>query len=863
VFGVVQGVGFRPFVHRLATELGLNGWVANDGSGVLLEVSGPTDLLDEFVRRLETSPPPLAVVESVVVEPVVESVAVEEFDASSELHTDGSVRPGSLQDESVPNRSNQAGPVQTGPIQSGFVIRSSSTSAEPTTLVPADVRPCDACLEELLDPADRRYRHALINCTDCGPRFTIIRALPYDRANTTMSDFAMCLECSAEYNDSNSRRFHAEPVSCRACGPRLRFDWASTKSQGDSVSSGSVEGAFFDVDVSIRFASAVGGTFDNEMIAFDSVDLPSVHPDDQAIVQTVAAIRAGLIVAIKGIGGYALVVDAGNDSAVQTLRLRKHRDEKPFAIQIASIEQGRTVVELNYEEEQALLGPQGPIILARSVTSNSSLVSALVAPGCDTLGVMLPSSGLHHLLAAYFEGPLVVTSGNVSDEPIVINEHQARSRLSGIADAFLSHDREIHRRADDSIVRRFGSTFTVLRRARGFVPNPVGLPRSIDEGIDVLGVGAELKNTVCIARGKYAFLSTHLGDLEQVEAFRSFRETIADLQQFLAVRPSLVVHDLHPEYLSSKWALDQEVETLAVQHHHAHIASCLAENGLDEPVLGLAFDGHGYGPDGTLWGGEFLVADLVGYERVGHFASVALPGASTAIRDPWRMAVSYLTAAYDANVPNDLAVLVRNGDQWADVERVTSLPSTILTSSVGRLFDAVAAILGVCDRCSFEGQAAMALEQRAWFAQRSMTSRGSIGSVSGSHPWFEAPRLQPIDLVEVDGTIRLHPFAFIRSIAEIVGASGTKVDVNKLAWLSHRLIADASVRAAEMLCGPRNIGTVALSGGVFQNGLLLGMIRVDLEASGVRVVTHRTAPPNDGGISLGQVAIGRAHTQRY
>ena len=459
----------------------------------------------------------------------------------------------------------------------------------------------------------------------------------------------------------------------------------------------------------------------------------------------------------------------------------------------------------------------------------------------------------------------MVTSGNVSDEPIVTNEHQATARLSGIADAFLSHDREIHRRADDSIVRRFGSTFTVLRRARGFVPNPVALPRSIAEGIDVLGVGAELKNTVCIARGKHAFLSTHLGDLEQVEALRSFRETIADLQQFLAVRPSLVVHDLHPEYLSTKWALDQEVETLAVQHHHAHIASCLAENGLNEPVLGLAFDGHGYGPDGTLWGGEFLVTDLVGYERVGHFASVALPGASTAIRDPWRMAVSYLTTAYDANVPKDLAVVERNGVQWADVERVTRFSSTILTSSVGRLFDAVAAILGVCDRSSFEGQAAMALERRAWFAQRSINSMssigsiGSVGSISEPLPWFVEPRLQPIDLVEVDGTIRLHPFPLIRSIAEIVGASGTKVDVNKLAWLSHRSIADASVRAAKMICGRRNIGTVALSGGVFQNALLLGMIRVDLEASGVRVLTHQTVPPNDGGISLGQVAIGRAH----
>ncbi len=774
--------------------------MTNDDEGVLIELSGQTVSVDDFVRQLRSSAPPLADVESVVVE---------------KLGSSGSSGLSGLSESSESLTAN--------PIEPGFLIRSSVTNNDPTTLVPADVRTCDACLREMRDPFDRRFRHALINCTDCGPRFTIVRAIPYDRANTTMSSFVLCPECNDEYHDPTSRRFHAEPVSCRACGPRLRFRLVSSGDLGMSIS-----------------ASA----------RVEPVGSSTVHRDDVALEEAVAAIRVGLVIAVKGIGGYSLVVDAGNDLAVQTLRLRKHRDEKPFAIQVASMAMARRVVELSDTEADALRGTEAPIVLARRAYAADGSVSPNVAPYSDHLGVMLPSTGLHHLLALSFDGPLVVTSGNVSDEPIIIDDDHAMQRLAGIADGFLTHDRQIHRRADDSVVRASGSTLCVLRRARGFVPNPIRLHGSVAEGLTVLGVGAELKNTVCIARGANAFVSTHLGDLEQVEAYRSFRETIGDLQEFLAARPALVVHDLHPEYLSTKWAREQDVETLAVQHHHAHIASCMVENGFAGRVLGLAFDGHGYGPDGTLWGGEFLIADLHGYERAGHFATVALPGGTTAIRHPWRMAVSYLLAAFDGNVPRDLAVRSRHDEQWADVERVSTLSSTISTSSVGRLFDAVSAILGICDQSSFEGQAAMALEQRAWAAQR-LRNRGS-----SRVPAFQ---LQPIRLLADDETMFLDPFAFIRSIAETMGSQRSAVDVNEIALFAHQAIADASVLMAQTVGGHADLGVVALSGGVFQNSLLLGMIRSGLEAHGFRALTHRRVPPNDGGISLGQVAVGRAY----
>lgn len=799
VVGVVQGVGFRPFVHRLATEFGLDGWVINDDAGVLIELDTTPEKVDAFVHRLRSSPPPLARIATISVQQAVDY-------------------PGRLD-----------------PAPVGFVIRSSVGAEQLTTAVPADVRTCEACLRELNDPSDRRYRHALINCTDCGPRFTIVRSLPYDRMNTTMAGFPLCAACTAEYEDPTSRRFHAEPVSCRSCGPRLRFVAAPTGPSARTVEPGEPHGA----------PSRSGSDAAHE----------DAHPDDTALEEAVEAIRAGRIIAVKGIGGYALVVDAANGHAVRELRRRKHRDEKPFALQVATIAMARSIVDLDHDEERALLGSDAPIVLACRSSASAQLVCSEVAPSSDLLGVMLPSTALHHLLAARFEGPLVLTSANLSDEPIVIKDDAAISRLSGVADGFLTHDREIHRRADDSIVRRLGADTAVVRRARGHVLLPLQLPASTANGPEVLGVGAELKNTVCLTRRDQAFVSTHLGDLEHLEAFNSFRETIGDLRRFLTVEPELIVHDLHPEYLSTKWATEQGVDALGVQHHHAHIASCLVDNGFDGRVLGVAFDGHGYGPDGTLWGGEFLIADFLGYRRLGHLRTVPLPGGTAAIRDPWRMAVSHLSDAYGGSVRADVEVRARHAEQWDDVARVAGHRSTIHTSSVGRLLDAVAAILGVCDRSSFEGQAAMALEQRAIASVRPVARLHATSAVA----LFDD--VAPIRVQDDGDMVRLDPRAFVRSLSEHASGQRTSdsaFDPGALAWLAHRYLADASVACAVLLCSRHGLGRVALSGGVFQNALLVSMMTTDLERAGLTVLTHRRIPPNDGGISLGQVAIGRA-----
>ena len=787
VLGIVQGVGFRPFVHRLATHLGIDGWVINDDLGVLIELMGQSSVIDRFVDELRLSPPPLAVVESVNVVPV----RVADSDAAS--------------------------------VQQGFVIRPSTRSPRNAVLVPADVRTCTLCLLEMRDPTNRRHRHPFINCTDCGPRFTLIRAVPYDRANTTMATFAMCAACVAEYTDPGSRRFHAEPICCPGCGPRLYFRPLSAAKPVGEVQTG-LPGV------------AIGQT------------------DEDALSLAIAALKAGQIVAVKGIGGYSLAVDACNDEAVGRLRSRKHRDEKPFALLVPSIDAARNLVDISDTEARGLLGPSAPIVLALRCAEAAGAVSARVAPNNKTLGVMLPSTGLHHLLAEAFDGPLVLTSGNHSDEPIVVSDSVVDRRLGSIADSVLGHDRMIHRRADDSVVKRLGSRLVPLRRASGFVPNAIDLGDGTEnhDGPPILGVGAELKSTVCLSRGNKALMSAHLGDLEHVEAFRSFGEAIVDLQAFFGVEPALVVHDLHPEYLSTKWAQEQGIELLAVQHHHAHIASCLADNSAQGPVVGLAFDGHGYGPDGTLWGGEFLIADLVGYDRAGHFRAVSLPGGSTAIRDPWRMAVAQLLEAYSGDIPNDLAVRQRNQDRWSDVEAVARHSHTMKTTSVGRLFDAIAAILGVRDRVLFEGQAAMELEQRAVMALPNMArADSSSNSVDLG--------IAPIAIGEGDGVVVLDPSHFVRSLANAVGAGTPPLTtIDQLAWIAHRTIADGAVRAAGIICTRVGLDTVALSGGVFQNQLLLDMVQAGLEQLGLTVLVHRDVPPNDGGISLGQVAIGRA-----
>jgi hydrogenase maturation protein HypF len=697
VRGVVQGVGFRPFVFGLAMRHGLAGFVLNDGEGVVVEAEGDEAALDAFAQSLHAEAPPLARVDSVVAEPQL---------ASGER---------------------------------GFeIVASRPTGA--TALIPPDVATCDDCLGELFDPGDRRYRYPFLNCTQCGPRFTIVRGVPYDRSRTTMAGFELCAECRREYEDPADRRFHAEPTCCPACGPRLS---------------------------------------------------PSLE-------EAVAALRAGEIVAVKGIGGYHLACDGTDEKAVARLRSRKHREEKPFAVLTARPE---SLAELSQAELDLLRSPQRPIVLVRRRCAG---VAPSVAPGTPWLGLMLPYSPLHHLLCADFDGPLVLTSGNRSDEPIAFEDADARKRLRGIADLVLAHDRPIHRRCEDSVVR---SAFP-LRRSRGHVPTALPLPRC---DRPLVAAGAELKNTFCVARAGEAFLSPHLGDLDSEEAYLAFR---ADLELYLAmlgIEPKLIAHDLHPEYLATKWALEQDVEPIGVQHHHAHAAACLAEHGLEGPVLALVFDGTGYGTDGTLWGAELFRCGLDEFRRVAHLDPVPLPGGEAAIREPWRIAAVHLERA-GLPVP------------WSDWERVReSLKlDPPLACGMGRLFDAVAALLGVRTRVTYEGQAAIELEQLADSTQ---------GAVE-PYDWRFGAATELVAACYADLT-----------------SARPREDV---AARFHETVAVAAAQACAEAEEPR---TVVLSGGSFQNLRLLHSTRTRLQELGFDVLTHRLVPPNDGGISYGQAAV--------
>src|SRR5689334_11555441 len=572
VQGVVQGVGFRPFVYALATGLGLTGLVGNDLDGVFAEVEGPEAAVAEFLDRLELQAPPLARIERI---------------------TTRALRP-----------------VRSA----SFVIAASeSQTGLRRTLVSADTATCADCLAELADPADRRHEYPFINCTNCGPRFTIVRDVPYDRPLTTMAPFAMCGACAAEYHDPADRRFHAQPTCCPACGPRLTLDGS---------------------------------------------------PADP-IERAAALLRKGQILAVKGLGGYHLAADAGSEAAVAALRARKHREDKPFAVMAADLAAARDLAEVDDTAAALLTSPARPIVLLPRKNTN---IAPATAPGNRQLGVMLPYTPLHHLLLASTQRPIVLTSGNVSDEPIAYRDDEARERLKDIADAFLTHDRAIHVRTDDSVARTFRGRPVLVRRSRGYVPEPLtvksGFPRP------VLACGAELKNTFCLAQGRHAFVLHHVGDLENAETLRSFTEGIAHLRRLFDIEPQVVAHDLHPEYLSTKYALDLadahlDLDLVGVQHHHAHIASCLADNGEAGPVIGVAFDGTGYGPDGTIWGGEFLLADLAGYERGGHLAPGPMPGGAAAIRQPWRMAAAYLGDAALASTGSEVAR--RHENQWAAV----------------------------------------------------------------------------------------------------------------------------------------------------------------------------------------------------
>jgi hydrogenase maturation protein HypF len=552
--GVVQGVGFRPFAYGLARELGLVGSVANDARGVCIEVEGETDPVADFVKRLRQDAPPLAMIESIL---------------------------------------TQALPLKGDEV--AFEILPSAPASTRTALVSPDVATCDACLREVFDPAARRYRYAFTNCTNCGPRFTIVRDVPYDRVWTTMADFAMCEACAREYHDPADRRFHAQPIACPACGPRLTL----LDSGGHAV-------------------------------------------DGDPIWATAAALRDGRIVAVKGLGGYHCAVVAADESAVAALRARKRREDKPFAVMVADLAAARVLAEIDGEAERRLASSERPIVIVPRRPAAG--VAAAVAPGHAALGVLLPYTPLHHLLLREVGAPIVLTSGNVSDEPIVYRDAEARERLGGIADLLLTHDRPIFVRTDDSVVRACAGGSVPVRRARGYAPRPLRLPWSLRA--PVLACGAELKSTICLARDDHAFVSHHLGDLENYEAYRAFTEATEHLGRLFAVEPAIVAHDLHPEYLSTKWAREQTARQVAVQHHHAHIVACLIDNGETGPVIGVAFDGLGYGTDGTLWGGEFLLASVPTFSRIGHLATVPMPGGAAAIREPWRMAAAYLHQAF-------------------------------------------------------------------------------------------------------------------------------------------------------------------------------------------------------------------------
>ncbi|HEU5421469.1 MAG TPA: carbamoyltransferase HypF [Streptosporangiaceae bacterium] len=774
VEGIVQGVGFRPFVYSLATGLGLGGLVGNDPDGVFAEVEGDSAAVREFLVLLEQQAPPLARIERVT---------------TTRLRPTGSA-------EFVIAASEPAGPAGAADQAAGRPRR---------TLISADTATCADCLAELADPADRRFGYAFINCTNCGPRFTIVRDVPYDRALTTMSGFAMCAPCAAEYHDPADRRFHAQPVCCPDCGPRLRLLDSSAIPLAAPAP-----------------ASAPAGA------------------DTALIAAAAALLRDGRVLAVKGLGGYHLAALAGDETAVGALRGRKHREDKPFAVMVPGLAAARQLCEVDDAAAQLLTSARRPIVLLPrrpgGPAGTTPGIAPSVAPGNRQLGIMLPYTPLHHLLLRELAAPIVLTSGNVSDEPIAYRDADAVQRLAGIADAFLTHDRAIHIRTDDSVVRSSGGRESVLRRSRGYVPEPLPVP--VRFARPVLACGAELKSTFCLGIRGHAFVSHHIGDLENAETLRSFTEGIAHFRRLFDIEPQLVAHDLHPDYLSTKHAAALDgIELLGVQHHHAHIASCLADNGETGPVIGVAFDGTGYGSDATIWGGEFLIADLAGFERAGYFEPVPMPGGAAAIRQPWRMAASYLAAAYPGGPPAGLQVMARQARRWPAVLAMASRGiNSPVTSSAGRLFDAVAAVLGVRDEVSYEGQAAIELEQLADVAE------------PGAYP----------AAVTGDAPLRVAGADLVRAAADDL-AAGTGPPV--IAARFHNGVAAVIERACAALRDRHGLSVVALSGGVFQNLLLTDRVVSGLTARGFRVLVHHRVPCNDGGISLGQAAVAAARDQ--
>ncbi|NOZ74355.1 MAG: carbamoyltransferase HypF, partial [FCB group bacterium] len=703
IHGIVQGVGFRPFIYNLAQTYGLTGWVSNTASGVVLEVEGAPESIAEFRRAITTEAPPLSLIESV---------------QASEVAATGAI---------------------------DFVIRPSDRGAAVQTMISSDAAVCPDCLRELFDPDDRRYRYAFINCTNCGPRYTIIRSIPYDRPFTTMVDFTMCPACQAEYNDPRNRRFHAQPNACPDCGPRLEL-WDS---EGKSIAG------------------------------------------DYPVTTATDLLRNGQIVALKGLGGFHLAVDASNEKAVRELRQRKGRDEKPFALMARNTEAIKNHCWLTEEEERLLTSPRAPIVLLRRKVNDS--VAPSIAPGNDRLGFMLPYTPLHHLIMA--EGPetLVMTSANLSEEPICIDNQEALTRLQGIADAFLVHNRDIYLRSDDSVWIFLADRARPIRRSRGFVPQPVFVEGT---GPPILAVGAELKNTVCLLKGNQAIVSQHIGDLKNLEALNFFKQTIHHLETIFQTQPETIVTDLHPGYLSSQWAeTAREVPVFKIQHHHAHLAALLAEHRQSGPVIGVILDGTGLGTNGRIWGGEVLVGTIDHVERRGHLEAMPLPGGDAAILHPWRTAVAYLEKTCGPDFP--ALPFMENLEVDLIREMVQKQVNTPLTTSCGRLFDAVAALTGGCASIRYEAQAAIELMQIAAPVDRSVYAT---------------------EIQEKDDVYILSVQSLIENIIRDLRAGIPEAEIS---GRFHRFILDGFLNLVENISRQTGIKTVGFSGGVFQNQLLL------------------------------------------